>query len=213
MTIRIVLVDDHPVFLEGLAIALGAKSGIQIVGTALTGEVGIAMALEREPDLVVVDYLLPDMTGPEIVSRICVAEPEIVSVVLTASDEEEFLHEAARAGAAAFLRKELSVEALHESLALVMRGYQIWPAGVNVSRPSDSAGDLEEFIARFSLTPGEMDILLQLSSGRSNDAIARSRQVSPQTIKNQTTALYRKLGVSSRVEAVLKAARARVLPD
>ena len=200
--IRIVLVDDHVLFREGLVSLLDAQPDVQVVGQA--GSVLDAIELTRTvlPNLVLMDLTLPDGTGVEATRAIRAEAPGTKIVVLTVHEDEEPLFEAIRAGAIGYLFKNVRAVELIETLRGVMRG----EAGI---LGSTARRILDEF-ARLSpshpdeaatLTAREVEVLHELANGASNQEIAKRLVISENTVKNHVRNVLAKLHFHSRREA------------
>jgi DNA-binding NarL/FixJ family response regulator len=216
--IRVIIVDDHPVFRQGLRNVLASHDDLDIVGEAGDGEEAIAVAQELLPDVVMMDINLPKMNGLQATRRLKLSNPEINVIMLTAYDDEEQIYHAVRAGASAFHAKDVSPERLLDVIRHVSQGQYIVGGKV---LDEEGIGDwlLEEF-RRFGgggveeeavffapLSPREMEILELVIQGMSNKEIAYHLGISHQTVKNHMTAILGKLGVADRTQAAVYALR------
>jgi DNA-binding NarL/FixJ family response regulator len=216
--IRVIIVDDHPVFRQGLRNVLATHSDLDIIGEAGDGEEAIEMAQDLLPDVVVMDINLPRLNGLQATRRLKSSNPEINVIMLTAYDDEEQVYHAVRAGASAFHAKDVSPERLLDVIRHVSQGQYIIGGKV---LDEDGIGDwlLEEF-RRFGgggveedasffapLSPREMEILELVIQGLSNKEIAYHLGISHQTVKNHMTAILSKLGVADRTQAAVYALR------
>jgi DNA-binding NarL/FixJ family response regulator len=205
-SIGVLVVDDHPLFRNGVVHALGAEPGIEVVGEAATGEEALQRARELLPDLVLLDVSMPGWDGLVTAERISTACPATAIVMLTVSDDQDKLLQAFKAGARGYVLKGVSV---HE-LARVIRGaiageVQVSPslaAEMLVALTREHAPDpLQE------LTDREREILSLIGTGLTNRAIGERLGLSEKTIKHYVTNILQKLQVRSRVEAALFASR------
>jgi DNA-binding NarL/FixJ family response regulator len=210
---RILIVDDHPVTREALA-ALLQQSGFTVAGQAADGETAIEQAAELAPDLILLDLSLPGMNGLEALPRLRAAAPAAEVVVLTASGTEENLLGAIRGGAAGYLLKSEPPERIVEFLRGVARG-EAALSGAIARRLLDTVREtggretgVPDSIAA-ELTAREVEILLLLDDRLETDEIAKRLFISEHTVRSHVKAILRKLGVSSRREAVEKLAAAR----
>jgi DNA-binding NarL/FixJ family response regulator len=216
--IKVIIVDDHPVFRQGLRNVLAAHSDLDIIGEAGDGEEAIEVAQELLPDVVVMDINLPKLNGLQATRRLKSTNPEINVIMLTAYDDEEQVYHAVRAGASAFHAKDVSPERLLDVIRHVSQGRYVVGGKV---LDEDGIGDwlLEEF-RRFGgggveedpsffapLSPREMEILELVIQGMSNKEIAYHLGISHQTVKNHMTASLSKLGVADRTQAAVYALR------
>jgi DNA-binding NarL/FixJ family response regulator len=210
---RILIVDDHPVTREALA-ALLQQSGFTVVGQAADGETAVARADELAPDLILLDLSLPGMNGLEALPRLRAAAPAAEVVVLTASGTEENLLGAIRGGAAGYLLKSEPPERIVEFLRGVARG-EAALSGAIARRLLDTVREtggretgVPDSIAA-ELTAREVEILLLLDDRLETDEIAKRLFISEHTVRSHVKGVLRKLGVSSRRDAVEKLPAAR----
>jgi DNA-binding NarL/FixJ family response regulator len=217
--IRVIIVDDHPVFRQGLRNVLASHDDLDIVGEAGDGQEAIEVAQDLLPDVVVMDINLPNLNGLQATRKLKLSNPEINVIMLTAYDDEEQVYHAVRAGASAFHAKDVSPERLVDVIRRVSEGQYVVGGKV---LDEDGIGDwlLEEF-RRFGggsgveeetaffapLSPREMEILEMVIRGLSNKEIAYQLGISHQTVKNHMTAILGKLGVADRTQAAVYALR------
>ncbi|HEY7380924.1 MAG TPA: response regulator transcription factor [Gaiella sp.] len=211
---RILIVDDHPLTLEALA-SLLRQHGFDVVGQATDGEEAITMAAELKPDLVLLDLTMPGMDGITALPRVREAAPTSEVVVLTASGTEENLLAAIRGGAAGYLLKSEPPERIAGFLRGVADGEAALSGSVARSlleRVRVGGGKLgggvpEEIADRLSAR--EVEVLLLLDDHLTTDEIAGRLFISEHTVRSHVKSLLRKLGVSSRREALERLAVAR----
>jgi DNA-binding NarL/FixJ family response regulator len=216
--IGVMIVDDHPVFRQGLRNVLVAHADLHIVGEATDGQEAIERAQELLPDVVLMDINLPILNGLQATRKLKASCPMISIIMLTAYDDEEQIYHAIRAGASAYYAKDVSPERLVDVIRCVSQGqYVIGETLLD----ENGIGDwlLEEF-RRFGgggfeeeehflspLSPREMEILELVIQGMSNKEIAYHLGISHQTVKNHMTAILSKLGVADRTQAAVYALR------
>jgi DNA-binding NarL/FixJ family response regulator len=216
--IAVMIVDDHPVFRQGLRNVLAVHEDLCIVGEAGDGQEAIERAQELRPDVVLMDINLPTLNGLQATRRLKERCPQINVIMLTAYDDEEQIYHAIRAGASAFHAKDVSPERLVDVIRHVSQGrYIIGDAILD----EQGIGDwlLEEF-RRFGgavfdeeaqflspLSAREMEILELVIRGMSNKEVAYHLGISHQTVKNHMTAILNKLGVADRTQAAVYALR------
>jgi DNA-binding NarL/FixJ family response regulator len=211
---RVLLVDDHPLTREALA-ALLEQHGFAVVGQAASGEEAIVLAGELHPELVLLDLSMPGMDGLEALPRLRAAAPGSEVVVLTASGTEENLLGAIRGGAAGYLLKNEPPERIVDFLRGVVRGEAALSGSVarrlleRVRDGDERQGGVPDSIAA-ELSAREVEVLLLLDEHLGTDEIARRLFISEHTVRSHVKSLLRKLGASSRREALdtLAAARA-----
>ena len=217
------IVDDHPVFRQGLRNVLAAHEDLYIVGEAGDGAEAIELAQELLPDVVLMDINLPTLNGLQATRRLKAHCPEISVIMLTAYDDEEQVYHAIRAGASAYYAKDVSPDRLVDVIRHVCQGQYVVGGAV---LDEGGIGDwlLEEF-RRFGggrsddeiqllspLSPREMEILEWVVRGMSNKEIAYHLGISHQTVKNHMTAILSKLGVADRTQAAVYALRRGWVP-
>ena len=212
MTERILIVDDHPLTRDALA-ALLAQQGFDVVGEAASGEEAIAEAEGLQPDLVLLDLTMPGMDGLTALPRIREEAPLAEVVVLTASDAEENLLAAIRAGASGYLLKTEPPEQIAAFLRGVVRGDAALSGGVakrllDRVREGGRIDGIPEEITRL-LSAREVEVLLLLDEHLGTDEIAQRLFISEHTVRSHVKSLLKKLGVSSRREALERLERAR----
>lgn len=205
---RALVVDDHPLFCDALALTLRALAGVEDVETAHT----LAAALRRieagpAPDLVLLDLDLPDVDGLDGLLRLRAAAPGLPVLVVSSMAEAALIDAALAAGAAGFVPKHSGREAFRAALVAVSAGRVFLPDGFS---PSPQTSDAQDAITRLAqLTRQQARILELLCQGRLNKQIAWELSIAETTVKAHVTAIMRKLGVQSRTQAVLMAQQAR----
>jgi DNA-binding NarL/FixJ family response regulator len=206
--IRVAIVDDHPLFRQGVAHILGTEPDLELIGEGGTAGDALRLARERRPDILLLDISLPG-GGLNATREVSAACPATKIVILTVSETEEDLLEALRAGARAYVLKGVPVRELAEILRAVHRGgAYVTPtlAGSLLSgiaappTPAKGTGSPVD-----GLTARERDILDLVATGSSNKEIARALCLSEKTVKHHVTHLLQKLGVRNRVEAAMMA--------
>jgi DNA-binding NarL/FixJ family response regulator len=211
---RVLVVDDVDLFRTGLAAALG-RSGFSVAGEAKDGEAAVSAAEELQPDLVVLDILMPGLSGLEVVEKIRAVSPDSQVVMLSGSESEEDLLECIRAGARGYLAKDGSFEDLANSLRNVADG------GAAISpRMTGKLLDVlsqllrhQEFTTprRPTLTGREIEVLQHVARGMTSKEIGHVLFISENTVKNHVRNILDKLGLHSRNEAVLYAIREKLI--
>ena len=212
MSERIIVADDHPLTRDALASLLG-RNGFDVVGEAADGAEAIELASSTQPDLVLLDLAMPGMDGLTALPRLRAAAPGCEVVVLTASGTEDNLLAAIRAGAAGYLLKSEPPERIVGFLRGVAGG-EAALSGAVARRLLDQVRDgrlgsgVPDGIAE-ALSARELEVLLLLDEHHSTDDIARRLFISEHTVRSHVKSLLRKLGVSSRREALEQLAYAR----
>jgi DNA-binding NarL/FixJ family response regulator len=210
---RVLIVDDHPLTRDALA-ALLTQQGFDVVGEAEDGSAAISAAIELQPDIVLLDLTMPGMDGLTALPQIREHAPESEIVVLTASDAEENLLAAIRAGASGYLLKTEPPEQIAAFLRSVARGDAALSGGVarrllDRVREGGRLSGVPEEVTRV-LSAREVEVLLLLDEHLRTDEIAQRLFISEHTVRSHVKSLLKKLGVSSRREALerLESARA-----
>jgi two-component system, NarL family, response regulator LiaR len=212
--IRILLADDHVMLRQCTAEILHKEADIEVVGEADDGQQAIDLALRLQPDIVVMDVRMPVLSGIEATRRIRESMPEIQVLVLTAYDDDQYIFSLLQAGASGYLLKTAPVNELVKAIRLVKSKES--PLDPSIARKVvfRMAGDQgsripigEQASLIEPLTPREQEVLQLLAQGLNNRAIAETLYVSDRTVQAHLTNIFAKMGVSSRLEAVLTAIR------
>jgi len=214
--IRILIVDDHPVFRQGVRDVLETESGFQVVGEAADGQVALQLSRELCPDVVIMDINLPTMNGLQVTRQIKTEQRDIKVLMLTGYDNEEQVFHAIRAGASAYCPKDIMPDELVKTIRTAVEGYYV--VGDDVLTEAGVTAWLEDELAALTgslgsdvdqvfmpLSPREMEILKLVTKGLSNKEIAYQLGISHQTVKNHMTSILRKLDVSDRTQAAVYA--------
>jgi DNA-binding NarL/FixJ family response regulator len=206
MTTRVLVVDDHPLYREGLLAALSVVDGVDVVGEAETGEEAVQRAAELVPDVVLMDLHLPGLSGVEATRRITAAQPSAGVLVLTMLDADDAVFSAMRAGARGYLLKGAGRAEIASAIAAVARGEVIFSAGVATRVMDLFSGRGTGGPAPFrELTEREREILDLVARGLTNAAIAQRLFLSDKTVRNHVSNIFTKLQVGGRAEAVARA--------
>jgi two-component system, NarL family, response regulator LiaR len=198
--IRLLLVDDHEMVRTGLRSFLGLQTGMTVVGEAGTAEQALALVPRLHPDIVLMDLVLPGMSGVEAVHQLRAKHPEVKVVVLTSFAGQDAVLPAVRAGVAGYLLKDVGPAELAGALRAVH-------AGGSPLHPAVAATVMQSVVepVRDPLTPREHEVLRALARGLSNRLIARELALSEKTVKAHVSAILAKLGVADRTQAALHA--------
>lgn len=216
--VKLLIVDDHPLFRQGLCDVLETDPQLKVVGEAADGEVAIEKAFEVNPDVILMDINLPTINGLQVTRKIKAQLPEMKIIMITGYDDAEQVFHALRAGASAYCPKDITPEALIKII------YNVRDGKYYVDEKTMTYDELmtwvEQKIGRFNgplvsdtedlfvpLSPREMEILEHVTKGLSNKEIAYKLGISHQTVKNHMTAILRKLRVDDRTQAAVYALR------
>jgi DNA-binding NarL/FixJ family response regulator len=209
--VRLVLVDDHEMVIEGLKAMLAAFADrVQVVGQAVGAENALSVADDVDPDIVLCDVRMQGASGLDLCLALRERDPQRKVVMLSVYEDEQYLFQALRVGACGYLLKSISSDDLVRQLELAHRGETVIDPGM-AARAADTAARLQrdEFWpgARQGLTQRESEILSYMVSGLSNRGIANKLVIGEETVKSHLRSIYRKLGVSDRTGAVATALR------
>ncbi len=203
MTIRVLIVDDHAVVRQGLKMFLSLDSELEVVGEAVDGRQGVALAQQLRPDVVLMDLLMPVMDGVTAISILRREVPEAEVVALTSVLEDNAVIGAIRAGAIGYLLKDTESDELIRAIKAAANGQvQLSPkAAARLMREVRTPESLE------ALTERETEVLRLIAKGLSNKEIAQALVIGEKTVKTHVSSILSKLNVSSRTQAALYAAR------
>lgn len=205
--IRILIVDDHPVVRHGLRGMLNIKPGLEVVGEAEDGDEAILQARALEPDVILLDLILPRKDGLAVIEELKQEAHQAYILVLTSLTEDEKLIAALDAGAQGCLLKDSSPTELVRAVRDVYEGELALHPAIARKLLSSSGQPPETSPPHNSLTKREIEILQSLAQGLSNRQIAESMVISEQTVRSHVTHILEKLGLANRTQAVLYALR------
>ena len=195
--VTVLVAEDHPLMIEAIKIVLAESEDFEVVGVTESG-MGVAGLVEQvQPDLVLLDLELPELHGLDVVRSLSASDSPAQVVIFSAHEEPELIEAALRAGASAFITKRIDPRDLPAALRQALEP--------TLFQPVHSPALVDGKAAPVELTEREMDVLNALTDGLSNKAIGKRLWLSEQTVKFHLTSIYRKLGVSSRTEAIATA--------
>ncbi len=215
--LSVLIVDDHPLFRQGVRATLEREPDIEVVGEAADGQEAIRLSEELAPEVVLIDISLPGLNGLEVARVIKRRQPQVCLIVLTVYEDDEQLFNAIKAGASAYSSKDVEPKQLLRMIRAVGHGRYLIDEHV-FAKPHiatrvlhqfrELAAAEEELGALFSpLTGREIEILDCIAQGLTNKEIAERLYISSQTVKNHVTSILRKLQVNDRTSAVIYALR------
>ena len=207
---RLVIADDHPLFRGALREAVGGLFARADVAEAGTFD-EVAGILDRTPevDVILLDLAMPGVRGFSGLMYLRAQYPSVPVVIVSANDEPAVIRRCMDFGASGFIPKTLGVEAMREAIATVLRGGVWTPPDIDLTASDDA--ETAALLARLStLTPQQVRVLMMLSEGLLNKQIAYELGVSEATVKAHVSAILQKLGVESRTQAVIAAAKIEI---
>jgi NarL family two-component system response regulator LiaR len=211
--IRLAIVDDHTVLRQGLRFLFEQEPDVEVVGEAGTGTTALSMVAASCPDVLLLDLLLPDTSGLEVLAAVRQSHPQTHVVVLTSSPDDAHLLAAIHTGATSFLQKTASAADVLATVRAAARGESVVPP-LEASRllgALHAAAHREDPLDR--LTPREREVLAALARGRSNREIAQDLRIGEETVKSHLSAILAKLNLADRTQAALFAVRHGVVAE
>lgn len=207
MTVRVLVVDDHPLYREGLVTAISLMPGKEVVGAGANGEEAVELTARLEPDVVVMDLHMPVLNGIDATRRITDAHPSVAVLVLTMLEGDESVFAAVRAGARGYLLKGADRAEIARALDGVAHGEVVFSSAIASRVLSYFAGRKSalEAVPFPTLTEREREVLDLVARGLTNGEIARRLVVSDKTVRNHVSNTFAKLHVAGRAEAVARA--------
>ncbi|MGC4114394.1 MAG: response regulator transcription factor [Myxococcales bacterium] len=209
--VRVLVVEDQPQLLKNVVKLLSMyPEQVEVVGTAMDGEAALVEAARLKPDLLLLDLELPGLDGIQVTARLKQTSPEIDVLILTSFDDETKVYEAIKAGAGGYLVKRVGIDK-------ILSGIQEVRAGGTVLEPVIAKRFWNFFqsiqakpaqpVNPFGLTRQETEVLRYVAKGLSNAEVGRVMNIERRTVRTHLTHIYKKLGVNTHVEAVIKAMR------
>ena len=194
---RVMIADDHPVVVLGLAAIINAQPDMTVVGEASNGRQALELFEKHLPDVTLIDLRMPELGGVEAIKQIRVKHPHAVFIVLTTYQGDEDIHKALKAGAQGYLLKGMAHDDLLDAIRRVRAGVQYLPASVKETLANRTPGS--------DLSPRELQILELIVKGLSNKQIADKLGITEGTVKWHVNAILGRLNVSDRTQAAVAA--------
>lgn len=213
-TIRLLIVDDHPLYLEGLRSLFSTINDIELIGEASTGKEAVERSVELQPDVILMDIDLPGINGVEATRGILSQSPSIGIVMVTMLEDDRSIFSAMRAGARGYVLKGAEPNELLQSIRAVANGQVLFGPSVAVRMMRFFEEQEVNFKTSLpeeafpELTPRELEVLELIAQGDKNNEIAEKLVISEKTVRNHVTNIFSKLQVADRVEAIIKAREA-----
>jgi two-component system, NarL family, nitrate/nitrite response regulator NarL len=209
--VRVLVVQDHPLLASAIARVLDSEEDLTVIGIARRGDEAANLAAEYKPSVVLMDFRLPDLSGPAAAAKIRTAVPTAAIVFHSAEESEDALLDAIDAGAIAYLTKAATADEIIEAVRKASVGEVLIPVGLFAKaiarqrRVGNEKQAREKLLAEF--TPRELDVLRLLADGHDTQALARLLGIAPHTVEWHVTHVIEKLRVHSKLQAVIAAAR------
>jgi DNA-binding NarL/FixJ family response regulator len=201
--IRVLIAEDHTVVRDGLVSIINQQADMRIIGEANNGRLAVDLWRQHRPHVTLMDLRMPELDGVSAIYEIRAIDPSARIIVLTTYDGDEDIYRGMRAGAKSYLLKDVRREELFQCIREVHAGKAFLPPAV--------AAKLAERLPAESLTPRELEVLRLLATGKPNKIIGADLAITEVTVKSHVQALFRKLNVLSRTEAIAVASRRGLL--
>jgi DNA-binding NarL/FixJ family response regulator len=211
-SLRVLIADDHPIFLSGMRQILEIYPGLTCVAAVATGAQAIQVAISERPDVAVLDINMPDLSGVTAARAIASEAPDVGLLMLTMLGDDESVFAALRAGARGYLLKGSTPDEVVAAIRTVAGGGAVFGQSIATrivdyfaaSRAVDQSEPADETAALSGLTEREREIVVFLADGESNPAIAARLHLSPKTVRNHVSSILAKLQVTDRRQAMLR---------
>ena len=212
---RILVVPDHPLLASAIARVLDNEEDLSVVGIARRGDEATVLAAKENPSVVLMDFVLPDLSGPLAAAQIRSAVPSAAIVFHSAEESEDALLDAIDAGAIAYLTKTATADQIIEAVRRASVGEVLIPVGLFAKAIARQRRAASQKLARERMvdefTPRELDVLRLLAEGLDTATLARRLGIAPHTVEWHVSHLIEKLRVHSKLQAVIAAARAGLI--
>ena len=206
--IKILVADDHQLFREGLCRIINDEDDFEVIGEAADGQEAITMTGQYKPDVVILDVAMPAVDGIEATEQIKTLYPDVAVLIVSAYDYESYLRASVQAGAAGYMQKNAPANELINAIRLIHSGKSVFDfAMVRKVFTKPSTDHIYEPTPLSPLNKREIDVIRSAAKGNSNKQIAAELDISARTVQSHMVNIFRKLGASSRTEAVLLAMR------
>ncbi len=208
----LMIVDDHPLFREGLKTIVSREESYSIVAEAGNGKDGIKLAMEHRPDVMLIDISMPGKNGIQVIRELKETLPNTRFIIISMHSEADYIVEAFRAGAMGYMIKDSAASNLIRGLETIAKGELYLDSALSQevvfkllqSKPGSSGGERDPYS---TLTAREQEVMRMLAEGLTTKEVAAKLYISPKTVENHRTNLMKKLGLQSTVELIRYAAR------
>jgi len=212
--ISVLIVDDHGVVRQGLRTYLELLDDIDVVGEAKNGVEAVEQVRRHQPDIVLMDLVMPEMNGVEATRQSIAVSPSTKVIVLTSFSEDDLVFPAIQAGATGYLLKDVDPAELHQAIQAVHEGeVQLHPDIMKKLIHRVTAPQIESNSRHGDLTPRELEVLSLIAQGKSNRGIATALSISEKTVKTHVGNILSKLHLSDRTQAAIYAHKQGLAPD
>ena len=198
---RIVIADDHPLVRSGIRTALLSQDGLTVVAEASTGDEALRAVLEHRPDLLILDVSMPGVPPDQVIARARETFPELKTLILTAHDDDVFVRKLSQAAISGYLLKDEAPESLAQAVRVIEQGAVWFSQSVAAKIMGFSRTQSNEPLTLFNAR--EKEVMVRIAQGLDNQIISQELHLAKQTVRNYVRTIYQKMGVSSRVQAVL----------
>jgi DNA-binding NarL/FixJ family response regulator len=205
--LRVLIVDDHPLFRKGMRTLLDSMPDIEVAGEATSGAEAVEKGLALKPDLILMDLQMPEGGGLEATRRITASDPQIHILVVTLFEDDDSVFAALRAGARGYILKDADEEEMMRAIRAIGKGEAIFSPAIAARLMDYFAGTQKTAEPEIfpELTDREREILQLIARGKSNAAIAEQLTISLKTVRNHVSNIYNKLQVADRAQAAIRA--------
>jgi len=208
--VRLLIADDHDLIREGLHKILSFHADIEVAGEARNGNEACALAVETNPDIILMDINMPGMNGIEATKKIKSLSPQIGIIALSIHDDEEYVFELTKAGVSAYVLKDIDSNSLLETIRAVYRGESVFHPVV----ARKLLGQFRRLVRQDEtgqLSRREVEVLALITGGETNREIGKKLFISEKTVKNHLTNIFRKINVTDRTQAAMYAVKNRIV--
>ena len=211
--IRILIADDHLIVREGLRLIMDTETGFELVGEASNGAEAVELAVELQPDVILMDLRMPRVDGLTAIERLQIEQPQIAIVILTTFNEDELMRQGLQAGARGYLLKDTNRTTLFNTIRAAARGETLLQPEVVQKLLGSPDNQRKSASPEFQtdLTEREIEVLTGVADGQTSKEIAYHLGITERTVKAHLTSIYNKLGVDSRAAAVSEAMKQGLL--